>query len=163
MTKNSKPSIRFATENDVELIIDFIKIIAKAQKIEDQMATNIDDLKYWMFERKLIEVIFCMLDGKEIGYVIFFHNFSSFLGKCGIFIEDICVLPEYRGQGYGSFLFKAIAKIAKERKCGRIEFECLKDNTTAREFYEAHGADCLNDWKVYRCDTPTIAKLAESE
>ena len=107
-------------------------------------------LREWLFEKKTAEVIFALEEGKEVGFALFFHNFSTFVGKAGLYLEDIFVLPEYRGRGYGKGLFRQLAKIAVERKCGRMEWVCLDWNKPSIEFYRSMGALPVEGWTIYR-------------
>jgi GNAT superfamily N-acetyltransferase len=100
-------------------------------------------------------------DGKEVGFALFFHNFSTFLGRAGIYLEDLYVKPEYRGKGYGKGLLKQLAKIAVERGCGRLEWWCLDWNQPSIDFYLSLGAEPMNDWTVYRFAGDRLNKLAE--
>ena len=127
--------IRFANENDVALILDFIKDLAEYEKMSDQVVADEALLREWIFEKKKAEVIFAMEDGKEVGFALFFHNFSTFLGRAGIYLEDLYVKPEYRGHGHGKALIKKLAAIACERGCGRLEWSCLDWNTPSIDFY----------------------------
>lgn len=152
---------RFATENDVSLILEFIKELASYEKMLDQVVSDETLLKQWIFEKKKAEVIFAIENGKEVGFALFFHNFSTFLGRAGIYLEDLYVKPEYRGRGYGKGLLKSLAKIAVERGCGRLEWWCLDWNKPSINFYLSLGAEPMKDWTVYRIAGPTLNKLAE--
>ena len=112
--------IRFADENDLALTLDFIKQLATYEKMLDEVVATEELLREWLFVRKVAEVIFIMEDDAEVGFALFFHNFSTFLGKAGIYLEDLFVKPEYRGKGYGKALIKKLASIAIERGCGRL-------------------------------------------
>ena len=103
-----------------------------------------------VFEKKKAECIFACENGKEVGFALFFHNFSTFLGRAGIYLEDLFVLPEYRGKGYGKAILKELARIAVERKCGRLEWWCLDWNKPSIDFYLSLGAEQMSDWTVYR-------------
>ena len=100
-------------------------------------------------------------DGKEVGFALFFHNFSTFLGRAGIYLEDLYVLPEYRGRGYGKGLICRLAAIAQERGCGRLEWWCLDRNRPSIDFYLSLGAEAMDEWTVYRIAGETLKKLAE--
>ena len=104
-----------------------------------------------------------MSDGKEVGFALFFHNFSTFLGRAGIYLEDLFVLPEYRGRGYGKAILRKLASIAVERKCGRLEWWCLDWNKPSIDFYLSLGAEPMKDWTVYRIAGDTLKKLAKEE
>ena len=124
------------------------------------MATEVL-LKEWIFEKKIAEVIFVLEEGKEAGFALFFHNFSTFLGKAGIYLEDLFVKPEFRGKGYGKALIKKLAEIAVERGCGRLEWWCLNWNRPSIDFYLSLGAEPMKDWTVYRIAGDTLTALAE--
>ena len=121
-------TIRFATENDCALILHFIRDLAEYEKMADQVVASEELLREWIFEKQKAEVLFVCEEGKELGFALFFHNFSTFLGRAGIYLEDLFVLPEYRGKGYGKALLKKLAQIAVERGCGRLEWSCLDWN-----------------------------------
>lgn len=153
--------IRYANENDISLILDFIRQLAVYEKMLDEVVATEDLLKEWLFERKVAEVIFVMEDSVEVGFALFFHNFSTFLGKAGIYLEDLFVKPEYRGKGYGKALIKKLASIAAERNCGRLEWSCLDWNQPSIDFYLSLGAKAMDEWTVYRVTGDTLKKLAE--
>ena len=121
-------TIRFATENDCSLILHFIRDLAEYEKMADQVVASEELLREWIFEKQKAEVLFVCEEGKELGFALFFHNFSTFLGRAGIYLEDLFVLQEYRGKGYGKALLKKLAQIAVERGCGRLEWSCLDWN-----------------------------------
>lgn len=155
-------SFRFANENDVGKIMYFIRALAKYEKMENELVSNEDLLTEWIFRRKSAEVIFAMEDGKEVGFALFFHNFSTFLGRAGVYLEDLFVMPEYRGKGYGKALLQQLAKIAVERGCGRLDWWCLDWNKPSIDFYVALGAEPMSDWTVYRMAGDTLKRMAES-
>lgn len=154
-------NIRFATEKDVGLILGFIKGLAEYEKMENEVTATPELLKEWIFEKKKAEVIFALDNGKEVGFALFFHNFSTFLGKSGIYLEDLFVLPEHRGKGHGKALLKELAKITVERGCGRLEWCCLDWNKPSIDFYLSLGAKPLDDWTIYRMTGETLIKFAE--
>ena len=153
--------IRFADENDLALILDFIKQLAAYENMLDEVVATEELLKEWLFDRKVAEVIFIMEDDAEVGFALFFHNFSTFLGKAGIYLEDLFVKPEYRGKGYGKALIKKLASIAIERGCGRLEWSCLDWNQPSIDFYLSLGAEAMDEWTVYRVAGDTLANLAK--
>jgi len=153
-------SFRYAEEADTPLILQFIKELAEYEKLLDQVTATEDVLKEWVFDKKKAEVIFAMIDGIEVGYALFFHNFSTFLGRAGIYLEDLYVKPEYRRRGYGKLILKKIAQIAVERGCGRLEWACLNWNKPSIDFYLSLGAEQMCDWTVYRIADDTLKKLA---
>ena len=158
---NKDFEIRFANENDVEIILDFILKLAEYEKMLDDVVATPEILKEWIFEKKKAEVIFAVEDGKEVGFALFFHNFSTFLGRAGIYLEDLFVLPEYRGKGYGKGLLKALAEIACERGCGRLEWSCLDWNKPSIDFYLSLGATPMDEWTVYRISGKKLKEFAE--
>ena len=151
---------RFAEVRDVPLILQFIKMLARYEKLEDQVVATEALLKEWLFDKKKAETIFALADGKEIGFALFFHNFSTFLGRAGIYLEDLYVLPEYRGRGAGKAILIKLAGIAAERGCGRLEWSCLNWNTPSIDFYLSLGAERMKDWNVYRFSGKTLSDLA---
>ena len=152
---------RYAERQDVSLILKFIRELAAYEKMLDEVVADEATLEEWIFDRKKAEVIFAMVDNKEIGFALFFHNFSTFLGKAGIYLEDLYVMPEYRGNGYGKALLKKLAAIAVERKCGRLEWWCLDWNKPSIDFYLSLGAEPMSDWTVYRITGNTLSDLAD--
>ena len=158
-----KLSFRNATIDDCELILYFIRELATYEKMLDEVIATEDLLKEWLFEQKKAEVIFACEDGKEIGFALFFHNFSTFLGRAGIYLEDLFVLPEHRGKGYGKAILKELAGIAVERKCGRLEWACLDWNQPSIDFYRSMGAVPMDEWTVYRVTGNTLKEMAEKE
>lgn len=165
MNKNSDfmndNRFRFADEKDLSLILDFIKELADYENMLDEVVATEDLLHEWIFNKKVAEVIFVLEDDLEVGFALFFHNFSTFLGKAGIYLEDLYVKPEYRGKGYGKGLIKKLASIAVERDCGRLEWWCLDWNTQSIDFYLSLGAEAMDEWTVYRIAGDTLKKLAE--
>ncbi len=153
--------IRFATEKDTDLILDFIKGLAEYEKLADEVVATPEILKEWIFEKKKAEVIFALDNGKEVGFALFFHNFSTFLGRSGIYLEDLFVLPEYRGKGHGKALLKELAKITVERGCGRLEWCCLDWNKPSIDFYLSLGAKPLDDWTIYRMTGEELKNFAK--
>lgn len=154
---------RFAEEKDTALILKFIRALAEYEKMADQVVADEPTLRHWIFEEKKAEVIFALEDGKEVGFALFFHNFSTFLGRAGIYLEDLFVLPEYRGKGYGKGLITTLAQIAVQRGCGRLEWWCLDWNKPSIDFYLSLGAEPMKDWTVYRIAGDTLARLGASE
>ena len=152
---------RYATENDCSKILFFIRELASYEKMSDEVIATEELLKEWLFEKKTAEVIFACVGEREIGFALFFHNFSTFLGRAGIYLEDLFVLPEYRGKGYGKAILKELAKTAVGRKCGRLEWSCLDWNQPSIDFYLSLGAKPMNEWTVYRLTGETLKKLSE--
>lgn len=153
-------SFRYAEESDITLILQFIKELAEYENMLDEVIATEEVLKEWLFDKKKAEVIFASTDGTEVGFALFFHNFSTFLGRAGIYLEDLYVKPEYRGYGYGKSILKKLAQIAVERGCGRLEWWCLDWNKPSIDFYLSLGADQMSDWTVYRITGDTLKNLA---
>lgn len=153
-------SFRFAKEQDCGLILFFIRELAAYEKMSDEVVATEALLKEWLFEKKLAEVVFACIDGREIGFALFFHNFSTFVGRAGLYLEDLYVLPEYRGRGAGKALLKKLAAIAKERGCGRMEWVCLDWNRPSIDFYLSLGAVPMDDWTIYRVAGSRLDDLA---
>lgn len=152
---------RFAEEKDTALILRFIKALAEYERMSDQVVATEALLREWIFEKKKAEVLFVLEGTKEVGFALFFHNFSTFLGKAGIYLEDLYVLPEYRGKGYGKGLLKKLARITLERGCGRLEWSCLDWNQPSIDFYLSLEAKPMTDWTVYRLTGDTLRHMAE--
>ena len=159
----SNTQFRFADEGDVALILDFIKGLAEYERMSDQVVATEDILREWIFEKKKAEVIFAQEDGKEIGFALFFHNFSTFLGRSGIYLEDLFVLPEYRGRGHGKALIRELARITVERGCGRLEWSCLDWNRPSIDFYLSLGATPMDEWTVYRLTGDGLKEFADGK
>jgi len=153
--------LRFAEEKDIALVLEFIRGLAEYEHLLDKVQIEESNLKKYLFEKKLIEAVIGEYDGTPAGFALFFHNFSTFLGKPGIFIEDIFVKPEFRGKGLGKFFFSFLAKVAIERDCGRLEWACLDWNKPSIEFYKTRGARPLDEWTTYRLTFDGIQNLAE--
>lgn len=156
-----KLQFRFAEEKDVALILRFIKELAEYEQMLDEVVATEEILKEWIFDKNKAEVIFVLEDNVEVGFALFFHNFSTFLGRSGIYLEDLYVMPQYRGKGYGKGLLKKLAQIAVERGCGRLEWWCLDWNKPSINFYLSLGAQAMEDWTVYRITGDTLKTLAE--
>ncbi len=150
-THNEKISVRESKVNDLPLIIEFIKELAEFEELSDEVSVTEDMLKDSLFSSKrYAEVYIAEYEGIPAGQVLFFHNFSTFKGKPGIYIEDLYVRPQYRGKGIGKALLEAMIELAKKRNCARVEWVVLNWNKTAIDFYERMGASSLNDWITYR-------------
>ena len=156
MNKNNNFEFRFAEEKDVSIILHFISALAKYENLENEMVATEELLKHWIFKEKKAEVIFAVADGKEVGFALFFYNFSTFLGKAGIYLEDLFVSPEYRGFGYGKSLIKELGRIAVEQGCGRLEWSCLDWNQPSIDFYKSLGAKAMDEWTGYRLVGETL-------
>ncbi|MFQ8705746.1 MAG: GNAT family N-acetyltransferase [Thomasclavelia sp.] len=154
-------SFRYANDNDTTLILSFINELAKYEQMADEVIASEELLNEWLFKKEIAEVIFIMENKKEIGFALFFHNFSTFLGRGGIYLEDLYVKPEYRGKGYGKAIFKQIAKIAVERNCGRLEWCCLDWNKPSIDFYLSLGAKVMDEWTTYRISGDILNELGK--
>ena len=152
---------RFAEVRDVPRILEFIRLLAEYEHMSDDVVATEELLTEWLFEKKSAEVLFALEDGKEVGFALFFRNFSTFLGRSGLYLEDLFVLPEYRGRGYGKGLLTRLAGIARERGYGRFEWSCLDWNQPSIDFYRAMGAEPMSDWTVYRVASKALDALAE--
>ena len=152
---------RYATESDVAKILEFIKGIAEYEKMSDQVVATEELLREWIFEKKKAEVIFALEGETEVGFALFFHNFSTFLGRAGLYLEDLYVKPEYRKKGYGKGLITELAKIAVERGCGRMEWCCLDWNKPSIDFYLSLGATPMDEWTTYRLTGSSLTDLAK--
>lgn len=157
----NKLTFRYAVRKDIPLILQFIRDLAEYEKLLDEVVADEATLEEWIFDQKKAEVIFATKEGKEVGFALFFHNFSTFLGRAGLYLEDLFVLPEYRGKGYGKQLLKKLASIAVQRKCGRLEWWCLNWNQSSIDFYLSLGAEPMSDWTVYRISGDTLQDLAQ--
>ena len=157
----NKLTFRYAVRKDIPLILQVIRDLAEYEKLRDEVVADEATLEEWIFDQKKAEVIFAMKEGKEIGFALFFHNFSTFLGRAGLYLEDLFVLPEYRGKGYGKQLLKKLASIAVQRKCGRLEWWCLDWNQSSIDFYLSLGAEPMSDWTVYRFSGDTLQDFAQ--
>ena len=158
---SDKLTFRNAERRDTALILRFIKELADYEKMLDEVVADEATLEEWHFDKQKAEVIFAVVDGREIGFALFFHNFSTFLGHAGIYLEDLYVMPEYRGKGYGKAILKKLASIAVERGCGRLEWWCLDWNKPSIDFYLSLGAEPMSDWTVYRIAGDTLRQLAD--
>ena len=158
---NNNLTFRSAERKDTALILRFIKELAEYEKMLHEVVADEPTLETWIFDQKKAEVIFAVEDGKEVGFALFFHNFSTFLGRAGIYLEDLYVRPEYRGKGYGKAILRKLAQIAVERGCGRLEWWCLDWNKPSIDFYLSLGAEPMSDWTVYRIAGDTLKQLAE--
>lgn len=155
-------TFRKAVREDIPLILQFIKELADYEKMLDQVIATEELMAQWLFDEQKAEVIFAVVDGKEAGFALFFHNFSTFLGRAGIYLEDLYVKPEYRGKGIGKAVLAQLAQIAVSRGCGRLEWSCLDWNRPSIEFYLSMGAEAMSDWTVYRIAGDTLKELANT-
>ena len=163
MPHNDKTVVLPATAADVPLILDLIRGIAEYEKLLHEVVATEELLREHLFgHRPAAEVLIARIGGQPIGFALYFHNFSTFLGRPGIYLEDIFVRPEFRGRGVGRALLKEVARVAAARNCGRLEWSVLDWNEPAIRFYESLGAKPMSEWTVYRMTADAIAKLADS-
>ena len=153
-------TFRFAQETDTLLILQFIRELADYEHLLDQVVADEATLRDQLFEKRRAEVLFALEDGAEVGFALFFQNFSTFLGRAGLYLEDLYVKPEYRGKGYGKAILKKLAQIAVERGCGRLEWWCLDWNKPSIDFYLALGAEPMSEWTPYRFEGESLKKMA---
>ncbi len=158
---NDDLTFRFANESDSGIILDFIKELAIYENMLNEVIATEELLREWIFEKKKAEVLFAMLDGREIGFALYFYHFSTFLGRAGIYLEDLFVLPQYRNRGYGKAIFVHLAGIAVDRGCGRLEWWCLDWNRPSIDFYLSLGAKPMEDWTVYRIAGDDLKNIAK--
>ena len=154
-------TIRKAERKDVALLIEFIKGIARYEKLEKEVVADPATLESEMFDHQRAEAVFAVVDGHEVGFALYFFNFSTFLGHSGLYLEDLFVWPEYRGKGYGKALLLHLAGNARERHCGRMEWTCLDWNKPSIDFYLSLGAIPMDEWTVYRLDAKALENLAK--
>ena len=159
-------TFRFAVEQDTPLILNFIKELADYEHMLDQVVADEATLADQLFQKKNAEVLFALENGREVGFALFFHNFSTFLGRSGLYLEDLYVQPAFRpdcrGKGYGKAILQKLASIAVERGCGRLEWWCLDWNKPSIDFYLSLGAEPMSGWTVYRLTGDTLKNLAET-
>lgn len=152
---------RFATREDTGLILQFIRELAEYEKMLNQVVATEALLAEELFEKRHAEVLLALADGQAVGFALFFHNFSTFLGRSGIYLEDLYVRPEHRGKGLGKGLLRRLAQLALERGCGRLEWACLNWNRPSINFYLSNGAQPMEDWTVYRLTGESLARMAK--
>ena len=154
---------RAAIEADIPKILEFIRALAVYEKMEHEVVATEALLREWIFEKGKAEVIFAMEGETEVGFALFFHNFSTFLGRAGIYLEDLYVLPAYRGRGYGKGLLTELARIAVARGCGRLEWWCLDWNRPSIDFYKSLGAEPMDEWTTYRISGETLRQMGRAD
>jgi GNAT superfamily N-acetyltransferase len=158
--KSDNIKIRFAEIEDSSTILKLIKEIAAYEKLSHSVINNEDLVRKYLFgKQKFAEVLIAEYGDSPVGFALFFHNYSTFVGKPGIYLEDLFVMPEMRGKGIGKMLFLELVKIANEKDCGRVEWSVLNWNTPAIEFYKSMGAVPMDEWTVYRLTEDKIAHL----
>ena len=154
-------SFRFALPEDCPRILEFIRGLAEYEHLSHEVVATEALLREWLFEKKKAEVLFVCLDGQPVGFALFFHNFSTFLGRAGLYLEDLFVLPEERGKGYGEALLRHLARTALDRGCGRLEWACLDWNRPSIDFYtKKMRALPMEEWTTYRLTGETLEAAA---
>ena len=156
----SQASYRFATPDDVPVILNLIKQLAEYEKAADQVVATEELLHESLFEQRTAEVLLAEAGGRAVGFAVFFTSYSTWLARAGIFLEDLFVLPDERGKGYGKGLLVHLAQIAVERGCGRLEWNCLDWNQPSIDFYLSLGAEKMECWTTYRLEGDTLETLA---
>ena len=159
--KKENINIRIADGGDTGILLDFIKKLASYENKLDEVVAAESDLHDVLFKQKIAEAIIAELDGEAVGFAIFFYNFSTFIGKPGIYIEDLYVNPEARGKGIGKALFSYIAELALKRKCCRIEWSVLHWNKPSISFYRRLGAEPKDEWVIYKLSGKSLKKVAD--
>lgn len=160
-TMEPKFNIRPAREDEAGLVLDFIKKLAEYEKCSDEVVADEATLYHSLFVERSAEVVFAEENGAVVGFALFFHNFSTFVGRKGLYLEDLFILPEKRGKGYGKALLKYLANIAVERNCGRMEWICLDWNKPSLAIYRSIGAIPMDEWTVQRLNEPALKQFAE--
>jgi GNAT superfamily N-acetyltransferase len=156
--------IRPATRADVPIILELIRDLATYERAPSEVTATKEQLDHVLFgDRPAAEVLLALEDGTPVGFAVFFYNFSTWLGRPGLYLEDLFVRPEHRGKGYGRALLLDLAKVARDRGCGRMEWAVLDWNAPAIDFYKKLGAVPLEDWKIFRLTGDGIAKLAAED
>ena len=164
MNDPAEPSIDLATEQDVPLILTFIKGLAEYERLAGDVVATEDLLRSSLFgPRRYAECLIARFKGEPAGFALFFHNFSTFLARPGIYLEDLFVKPELRGHGIGRLLLRRLARLAQERQCGRLEWSVLDWNEPAIGFYKSIGAAPLDDWTTFRLKGDALSRLANEE
>ena len=160
MTKD-KILIRRAERQDVPLLLDFIHGIARYEKMENEVIASPEVLEREMFDEHRAEAVFAGVDGREVGFALYFYNFSTFIGHSGLYLEDLFVWPEERGKGYDKALLLHLVRIAREHHCRRMEWTCLNWNQPSIDFYLSLGAVPMNEWTIYRLDAAALERLGK--
>ena len=150
-----------AKAGDEGLVLEYIRGIAQYEKMLDEVVATEESIREWMVEKKMVEVIFAEAEGDTVGFALYFQNFSTVVGRAGLYLEDIFVKPKYRKKGYGKAIFKKLAQIAVERGCQRFEWVCLDWNQPSIDFYRSMGAVPMDQWTIYRLSGDAIKKAAE--
>ncbi|WP_295588077.1 GNAT family N-acetyltransferase [uncultured Oscillibacter sp.] len=158
-----KLTIGFADPSDTALILQLIRELADYEHLLDQVVADEATLREQLFDRRGAEVLLAREEETVVGFALFFHNFSTFLGRSGLYLEDLYVRPAYRGRGYGKALLARLAALAVERGCGRMEWWCLDWNRPSIDFYRSLGAQPMDEWTVYRLTGETLRRLADAD
>ena len=162
-TKMKGLKFKIATEQDIPVILDFIKQIAIYEKMLDKVFATEESLKESIFDNNRAEALLIEFNNEVIGYIIYFFNFSTFVGREGLYLEDLYIKPEYRGNGIGKKSFELLVNIAKENKCERLEWTCLDWNEPSLKFYKSIGAKQMNEWIIHRLDKEAIDKITDKD
>lgn len=162
MMINEHIVIRPARESDITLIINFIRELAEYEHLTHLVEVNEKNLKEYIFEKKMAEVIIAEYNHEPAGFALYFYNFSTFLGKPGIYLEDLFVNPTFRGKGLGKHILSHLAKIVREQNYGRLEWACLNWNEPSIKFYQSQGAQSLDEWMLFRVSGKALEVLALS-
>ncbi len=152
--------IRFARPKDISTVLFFIRQLAAYEGMSDQVAAIETLLEEWMFQKRAAECLLLFTRGELVGFALFYHNFSTFRDRGGIYLEDLYVDPRFRGRGFGTLLLKRLAAIAAERDCRRLEWCCLNWNTAGINFYKGLGAQPMDQWTAYRLEGEALTRLA---
>lgn len=142
--------IRHAQTKDIPSLLTLIQELADYEKLSKEAVASEDLLRYWLFEKERAEALILEVDQRVIGFALYFHNFSTFLGKAGLYLEDLYIRPDYRHKGYGKQVFKYFAKLALDQGCGRMEWSVLDWNAPSIRFYQSLGAKAMHEWTTYR-------------
>ena len=160
-TKLNGFTLRFAEEKDSNTILTFIKALAEYENMTEDVVATEEVLRKSLFEKKVAEVVIGEFEGKPVCFALFFQNFSTFIGRPGIYLEDLFVMPEVRGKGIGKIMLSFLAGLAVERGCARLEWSCLDWNEPSIKFYKKQGAIPMDGWTVYRASDEALIKLAK--
>lgn len=155
-------TIRKATQEDIKQILEFIHGLAAYERQLDEVVATEEGLRYWIFERQKAFVLFCCEDDVPVGFALYFYNYSTWMGSCGLYVEDVFINEPYRGKGYGKALFKHIAGIAVAEGCKRMEWACLDWNENSIAFYKSLGAVPMDEWTIFRLTGDALVQLPKA-
>ncbi len=161
MKQHNLITVRKATRDDVPRILDMIKALAEYEKLRDEVVATEETLEEWIFDKKMATVLLADYEGEPAAFALYFTNFSTFMGRAGLYLEDLFVKEEYRGKGIGGTILKMLAKIAKDEGYGRFEWICLDWNKPSIDYYLDIGAIAMDEWTVYRMDRKRLSEFAE--